>query len=259
MANKSSIEWTDATWNWATGCTKISPGCDNCYMYRLYPRLHRMKNKRYPASPNVVSVHEDLLTLPLKWRDPRMIFTCSMSDFFHEKIPDEIRDKAIDTIRKARQHTYQILTKRSWLMKRYSERIGGFPDNVWLGVSVENDRFKFRIDHLRQTKARVRFLSIEPLIGPIGKLNLDGIHWVIVGGESGPNHRPLNLKWAREIRDQCSVSQVSFFFKQVGGSTPKSGGRLLDGLEWNEYPALEARSFTEARIDETSNLVLADV
>ncbi len=124
-------------------------------MYRLYPRLHRMKNKRYPASPNTVTVHQDLLTLPLKWHDPRMIFTCSMSDFFHEKIPHEVRDRALDTIRKTPQHTYQILTKRSWLMKRYGERIGDFPNNVWLGVSVEDSRFKFRIDHLRQTHAKL--------------------------------------------------------------------------------------------------------
>jgi len=236
MADKSSIEWTDATWNWATGCTKISPGCENCYMYRLYPRLHRMKNRRYPASPNVVTVHEDLLSLPLKWHNPRMIFTCSMSDFFHEKIPDQIRDIALDTIKKTPQHTYQILTKRSWLMKSYCERIGGFPNNVWLGVSVEDERFKFRIDHLRQTDAKVRFLSIEPLIGPVGNVNLHGIHWVIVGGESGPSHRPLNIQWAREVRGQCLRAGVSFFFKQVGGLTPKSGGRMLDGREWNQYP-----------------------
>jgi protein gp37 len=159
-----------------------------------------------------------------------------MSDFFHEKIPDEIRDKAVETIRKTPQHTYQILTKRSWIMKRYGERIGGFPDNVWLGVSVEDSRFRFRIDHLRQTMARVRFLSIEPLIGPVGTLNLHGIHWVIVGGESGPSHRPLNIQWGREVRDQCLGAGVSFFFKQVGGRTPKSGGRKLDGREWNQYP-----------------------
>jgi protein gp37 len=159
-----------------------------------------------------------------------------MSDFFHERIPDEIRDRAVETIRKTPQHTYQILTKRSWIMKGYSERIGGFPGNVWLGVSVEDSRFKFRIDHLRQTDARVRFLSIEPLVGPVGNLNLHGIHWVIVGGESGPSHRPLNIQWAREVRDQCLRAGVCFFFKQVGGLTPKSGGRMLDGREWNQYP-----------------------
>ena len=253
MADKSSIEWTDATWNWATGCTKISPGCENCYMYRLYPRLRRMKNIRYPASPNIVTVHEDLLSLPLKWHSSRMIFTCSMSDFFHEKIPDQIRDKAVETIRKTPQHTYQILTKRSWIMKRYGERIGGFPDNVWLGVSIEDSRFKFRVDHLRQTMARVKFLSIEPLIGAIGNLGLDGIHWVIVGGESGPNHRPLNIQWAREVRDQCLVADVSFFFKQVGGLTPKSGGRKLDGREWNQYPRAISMLASSARVEENES------
>ncbi len=144
-------------------------------------------------------------------------------------------------------------------MKRYSERVGGFPNNVWLGVSVEDCRFKFRIDHLRQTNAKVRFLSVEPLIGPIGTLNLEGIHWVIAGGESGPNHRALNIEWARDVRDQCLRSGVSFFFKQIGGLTPRSGGRLLDGLEWNEYPRrLSASSFSEAEPDKASNLSLAN-
>ena len=162
-----------------------------------------MENRRYTQQPDVVVVHDDLFELPLRWREPRMIFTCSMSDFFHEKISDEQRDRALSTIKKTPHHTYQILTKRSWLMKRYGERIGQFPNNVWLGVSVEDKRFKFRMDHLRQTNARVRFVSVEPLIGPVGMLNLTGIDWIIVGGESGPNFRPLNLEWAREVRDQC--------------------------------------------------------
>jgi protein gp37 len=159
-----------------------------------------------------------------------------MSDFFHERIKDEQRDKALSTIRKTPQHTYQILTKRSWLMKRYGERIGEFPPNVWLGVSVEDERFKFRIDHLRQTNAALRFVSIEPLIGSVGKLNLCGIHWIIVGGESGPKHREMKVEWVRDIREQCSNGGVAFFFKQWGGRKPKSGGRSLDGREWNEFP-----------------------
>lgn len=236
MGDKTSIEWTNATWNWATGCTKISPGCDNCYMYRLYPRLKAMRNARYKALPNVITVHEDLLELPLRWKESRMIFTCSMSDFFHERISDEQRDRAIYTVRKTPQHAYQILTKRSYIMKRYGDRISGFPDNVWLGVSVEDARFKFRMEHLRQADAGTKFLSIEPLIGDVGKLDLEGIDWVIAGGESGPNHRPLNLDWARGIRDQCVDQGVAFFFKQVGGPRPKSGGRFLDGQEWNQYP-----------------------
>jgi protein gp37 len=195
-----------------------------------------MGNRRYPASPKTVIVHEDLLTLPLKWQKPRTIFTCSMSDFFHEQISDEHRDRALSTVRETPQHVYQILTKRSYVMKRYGDRIGGFPHNIWLGVSVEDARFRFRMEHLRQAAAGTKFLSIEPLIGAVGKLDLEGIDWVIVGGESGPNHRPLNLDWAREIRDQCMNEGVAFFFKQVGGPTPKSGGRLLDGQEWNQYP-----------------------
>ena len=239
MGDKTSIEWTNATWNWATGCTKISPGCDNCYMYRLYPRLKAMGNARYKGLPGSVTVHEDLYEVPLRWREPRMIFTCSMSDFFHEKISDEQRDVAISTIKRTPQHSYQILTKRSYIMKRYGDRIGGFPRNIWLGVSVEDARFKFRMEHLRQADAATKFLSIEPLIGTIGKVDLEGINWVIAGGESGPNHRPLNLEWAREIRDQCVNQGVAFFFKQVGGARPKSGGRLLDGQEWNQYPEVE--------------------
>ena len=191
MADKTCIEWTNATWNWATGCTKISPGCDNCYMYRLYPRLKAMRNVRYKALPNVVTVHEDLLDVPLKWGEPRMIFTCSMSDFFHEKISDEIRDRALSTIRRTPRHAYQILTKRSYVMRQYSDRIGRFPANIWLGVSVEDARFKFRMEHLREADAGTKFLSIEPLIGAVGKLDLEGIDWVIAGGESGPNHRPF--------------------------------------------------------------------
>lgn len=236
MGDKTSIEWTDATWNWATGCTKISPGCDNCYMFRLYPRLKAMGNARYKAAPSVVSVHEDLFDVPLGWKEPRMIFTCSMSDFFHEEISDESRDRALLTIKRTPQHAYQILTKRSYIMKRYGDRIGEFPRNLWLGVSVEDARFKFRMEHLREAEAGTKFLSIEPLIGAVGKLDLDGIDWVIVGGESGPNHRPLNLDWAREVRDQCLNEGVAFFFKQVGGARPRSGGRLLDGKEWNQYP-----------------------
>jgi len=239
MGDNSPIEWTDATWNWATGCTKISPGCANCYMYRLYPRLKMMGNPRYRASPNIVTIHEDLLDLPLKWSESRMIFTCSMSDFFHERISDHHRDLAIETIKKTPRHIYQVLTKRSWIMKNYGERIGSFPDNVWLGVSVEDSRFKFRLDHLRRTNVKTRFVSVEPLIGPVGTLDLEGIHWVIAGGESGSSHRPCSIEWIREVRDQCENAGVSFFFKQWGGIKPKSGGRTLDGKEWNEFPRVQ--------------------
>jgi protein gp37 len=159
-----------------------------------------------------------------------------MSDFFHEKINDHYRDLALETIKRTPQHIYQILTKRSWIMKNYGDRIGRYPDNVWLGVSVEDSRFKFRLEHLRRSNVKTRFVSVEPLIGPVGKLNLEGIHWVIVGGESGPNHRPCVIEWIREVRDQCEDAGVAFFFKQWGGMKPKSGGRRLDGREWNEFP-----------------------
>jgi protein gp37 len=162
-----------------------------------------------------------------------------MSDFFHEKIPDQYRDLALETIRKTPQHIYQILTKRSWIMKNYVERIGSFPDNIWLGVSVEDSRYKFRLEHLRCSKVKTRFVSIEPFIGPIGRLDLEGIHWVIVGGESGPGHRPCSIDWIREVRNQCKAAGVAFFFKQWGGLKPKSGGRRLDGKEWNEFPRMQ--------------------
>lgn len=165
-----------------------------------------------------------------------MIFTNSMSDFFHEDLPFEVLDRVLKVIEATPQHVYQVLTKRSSRMVEYSKRIEGFPENMWLGVTVESGSNRFRIDHLRETKASTRFVSIEPLIGRVGHLDLSNIDWVIVGGESGPDHRPLNYDWAREVRDQCLNAGVAFFFKQVGGLKPKSGGRLLDGREWNQYP-----------------------
>jgi protein gp37 len=165
-----------------------------------------------------------------------MIFTNSMSDFFHEKIPFQFLDRVMDVIKSTPQHTYQVLTKRSWRMMKYGEQIGHFPDNIWLGVTVESSPYKFRIKHLQTIRCRVRFLSIEPLIAPVGRLNLDGIHWVIAGGESGTNHRPCEVEWLREVRDQCVSNEVPFFFKQWGGLKPKSGGRRLDRREWNQFP-----------------------
>jgi protein gp37 len=190
----------------------------------------------YQWEPGEIHLHEDLLQKPTQWKQPKMIFTNSMSDFFHEKISFEFLDKVLEVIRLTPQHTYQVLTKRSWRMMRYSERIGGLPSNVWAGVSVESAPYKFRIGHLKKTLASVRFLSVEPLIGRVGEIDLGSIDWVIVGGESGPNYRSLNLEWAREVREQCVRAGVAFFFKQVGGVRPKSGGRLLDGREWNQYP-----------------------
>jgi len=205
-------------------------------MFRLYPRLKSMGLPAYQWSPDVIHIHRETLERPLGWRRPRMIFTNSMSDFFHERIPFEFLDKVLEVIRETPQHTYQILTKRSWRMMKYAETIERFPDNVWCGVSVESATYKFRIDHLRKVKARVRFVSVEPLIAPLGSIDLSEIHWVIVGGESGPNRRSFRKDWACDIRDQCLRANMPFFFKQIGGLRPSSGGRLLDGREWNQFP-----------------------
>lgn len=265
MADRSSIQWTTATWNWATGCTKISEGCKYCYMFREYPRLRRLGLPTYQWKPDELHLHSEMLEKPLHWKQPKIIFTNSMSDFFHEKIPFDYLDKVLEIIRQTPQHAYQILTKRSWRMMKYSQRIGRFPDNVWCGVSVESDAYKFRIDHLRNVEARIRFLSLEPLIAPVRRLDLSEIHWVIVGGESGPLHRPINLDWVRTVRDQCLSEGVAFFFKQVGGPKPKSGGRLLDGREWNGYPgslsllpALHAKNVSGGRSCEQVALIKSE-
>ena len=239
MADNSAIEWTTATWNWATGCTKISEGCANCYMFRDYPRLKRFGLPTYQWHPNELHIHESVLEKPFEWKAPRMIFTNSMSDFFHEEISFSFLDRVIEVIKSTPQHTYQVLTKRSWRMMKYGERIGRFPDNVWLGVTIESAPYKFRVEHLKRTACRVRFLSVEPLIAPVGRLDLDDIHWVIAGGESGRNHRPCEAEWLREIRDQCVLNNVPFFFKQWGGLKPKSGGRRLDRREWNQFPKIQ--------------------
>lgn len=239
-ADRSTIEWTDSTWNPTTGCSRISPGCENCYAEVFARRLQRMGVPRY-SNGFEPTLHDDALSLPLKWKKPRKIFVNSMSDLFHERIPSDFIDRVFDTIRAAPQHIYQILTKRPYLMKRYSERVGGFPEQVWAGVSIENSHYKFRIDHLRGVGAFVKFVSIEPLLGPIGELDLDDIDWVIVGGESGTNFRPVDPNWIREVRDQCVMKRIPFFFKQWGGITSKAGGRTLDGKQWSQLPRARNR------------------
>jgi len=235
MAEHSAIEWTDATWNPVTGCTKVSPGCKNCYAERLALRLQAMGNRRYRNGFRV-TLQPDQLSLPLRWHQPRMVFVNSMSDLFHEAIPDKYIKSVFDVMVAADRHVFQILTKRA-------ERLGGlaprlpWPRNVWQGVSIESAEYTTRIAHLLQVPAAVRFLSVEPLLGPIDQLPLQGIAWVIVGGESGPRHRPIRLEWVRSIRDQCLASDVPFFFKQWGGQTPKSGGRRLDGQIWDQLPS----------------------
>jgi protein gp37 len=238
MADGSSIEWTDATWNPVTGCTKISAGCDNCYAERFSERFRGTQSHPFENGFDL-TLRPERLEQPLRWRHPRMIFVNSMSDLFHKDIPKEFIGRVFDTMEAANWHTFQILTKRSSLMRnflrsRYGTASG--PAHMWFGVSVEDGTKLSRVRHLQETPAGIRFLSIEPLIGPVGTLNLAGIDWVIVGGESGPRARPMEREWVRSICDQCKAAGVAFFFKQWGGLRPKTGGRKLDGREWNQFP-----------------------
>ena len=235
MGDKSPIEWTDASWNPTTGCTKVSPGCKNCYAERLSHRLKAMGNPKY-ANGFDFTLQPAALELPLRWKEPRKIFVNSMSDLFHEWMPDEYLSRCFDVMEEANWHVYQILTKRPERMARFAKQYGKIPDHVWMGTSVELAMYKSRIDLLREVDSRIRFISFEPLLGPIGKVNLNGIAWAITGGESGPRHRPIQANWVRDLRNQCVSQGVAFFFKQWGGITPKSGGREIDGRFWNEYP-----------------------
>jgi protein gp37 len=238
MSNKSLIAWTDATWNPTTGCTKISDGCVNCYAERLSLRLYKMGVEKY-KNKFKLTLHEDALNIPLKWRNPKKIFVNSMSDLFHKDVPFNFIDRIFNVMKQANWHQFQILTKRPERMLEFTKKYYKKPvSNVLLGTTVENSKYKKRIDILRKVPAKTRFLSIEPLLGPMGKLNLKGINWVIVGGESGKNHRPMKPEWIREIRNQCIEKNTPFFFKQWGGSTFKSGGRILDGKYWNQYPEI---------------------
>jgi protein gp37 len=243
MSDKSAIEWTDATWNPVTGCTKISPGCDNCYAERFSERFRGVEG--HPFEPGFdLTLRPGRLRQPLEWTKPRMIFVNSMSDLFHKDVPDAYIGQVFDTMERARWHIFQVLTKRSSLMRSFlNERYNGScaPRHIWCGVSVENRQALSRIKHLQAARAATRFLSIEPLIGPMGPLDLSGISWVIVGGESGPGARPMETTWVLDIRDQCIEAGVSFFFKQWGGRSPKSGGRMLEGREWNQFPMEAAR------------------
>lgn len=234
MADQSSIEWTNATWNPLTGCTKISPGCKHCYAERLAKRLQAMGNPNY-RNGFKLTLHEHALNIPLTWKQPRLIFVNSMSDLFHQDVPEEFVLRVFDVMRRANWHTFQVLTKRSDRLHELSPHIQWSP-NVWMGVSVENADYAFRIDHLRQTAAHVRFLSLEPLLGPLDHLNLEGIHWAIVGGESGPGARLMRKEWVINIRNQCVAAAVPFFFKQWGGVNKKRAGRTLEGRTWDERP-----------------------
>lgn len=234
MSDGSAIEWTDATWNPVRGCTKISPGCKHCYAETFAERFRGVPGHPFEQGFDLRLV-ESALELPLRWRTPRRIFVNSMSDLFHEAVPEAFIHRVFDVMKRASQHQFQVLTKRSRRMASISASLR-LPENVWMGVSVENERYLSRIVDLRSVAASVRFLSIEPLLGPIEELPLAGIRWVIVGGESGPRARPMDPEWVRSLRDQCRRARVAFFFKQWGGVQKRRTGRLLDGRTWNELP-----------------------
>ena len=234
MSEQTSIEWTNSTWNPVTGCHKISPGCKNCYAARLAPRLKAMGNPRY-ANGFEVTLHRDLVGLPAKWAKPKKIFVNSMSDLFHTEVPLDFIQSVFSTIVAADHHTFQVLTKRPEQALKMAAELP-WPANLWMGVSVENADYLHRVDTLRQIPARTRFLSLEPLIGAITNLDLTGIDWVIVGGESGPGARKIEEDWVRSIRDQCGAAGVRFFFKQWGGTNKKRSGRMLDNRTWDDFP-----------------------
>ncbi|MEV8440451.1 phage Gp37/Gp68 family protein [Actinosynnema sp. NPDC051121] len=245
MSDSSSIEWTESTWNPTTGCDQVSSGCDNCYALTLAKRLKAMGAAKYQTDGNPktsgpgfgVAVHYDALDLPYRWHRPRLVFVNSMSDLFHAKVPIAFVRKVFDVIRETPQHTYQVLTKRSARLRRLAASLD-WPSNLWMGVSVEDERQLLRIDDLRAVGAAVRFVSAEPLLGPLPDLDLTGIHWVITGGESGPGARPCDPEWVRQIRDTCAAANVPFFHKQWGGRHPKAGGRELDGRIHSGMPPL---------------------
>ncbi|MGM0285783.1 phage protein [Enterococcus sp. AZ063] len=236
VMNNTKIEWTDSTWNPVTGCSKVSPGCDHCYAERMARRLTAMKNPRYSNGFNV-TMHEDLILQPLKKKKPHMIFVCSMSDLFHKDVSDEFIMTVFQTMNRANWHTFQVLTKRPERLKKLSPKLN-FSNNIWIGTTVENDKYLKRIDLIRNIPAKIKFLSCEPLLGSLKNMNLENIQWVVVGGESGPGARPMEIEWVREIRDLCRINDSKFFFKQWGGWNKKKNGRELDGQIYEEMPEL---------------------
>lgn len=243
MATRSAIEWTEVTWNPTTGCDRTSPGCDHCYALRLARRLKAMGSEKYwrdgdprTSGPGFgLTLHEDLVDLPLRWKRPRTVFVNSMSDLLHPDVPDDFIRRVFATIAATPQHTYQILTKRSKRLLALDQSLD-WPANAWIGVSIESDRYAFRADHLRSCGAAVRFVSAEPLLGPLASLDVSGLDWLIAGGESGPQARRVDPRWVRDLRDRCADANVPFFFKQWGGRTAKAGGRLLDGIIHDAMP-----------------------
>ena len=236
MADNSAIEWTESTWNPVTGCTRVSSGCQNCYAERMARRLQAMGCPNY-ARGFGLTIHEHVLSLPLTWRRPRTIFVNSMSDLFHNEVPTDFIFRVFDVMKEAPHHTFQVLTKRSERLRDLSPMLP-WAHNVWAGVTVENADCVYRIQHLVETRARVKFISFEPLLSPIPAIDLAGVDWAIVGGESGPRARPMDAAWVEDIRDQCLKTGIPFFFKQWGGLNKKKAGRLLDGRTWDGMPAL---------------------
>jgi len=240
MAQNSNIEWTESTWNPTTGCNKISPGCKHCYAERMSFRLKAMGQRNYRNGFDL-TLQEHMLNKPFLWKKPRVVFVNSMSDLFHHDVPLDFIEKVFDVMGKANWHCFQILTKRADRLLELDKFLTWYP-NIWMGVSVENEDYKLRIDLLRKTSAQIKFLSLEPLLGPMSNLNLFDIHWVIVGGESGPGAREVDPEWITYIRDQCIDNDVPFFFKQWGGTNKKKTGRLLEGRTWDEMPIVQQMS-----------------
>jgi protein gp37 len=248
VANKSSIEWTEATWNPVTGCDRITLGCDNCYALTLSKRLKAMGNPKYQndgdprtSGPGfAVTEHPRALGLPYSWSSPKVVFVNSMSDLFHARVTTGFIHKVFQVMADTPRHTYQVLTKRPLRLARLANSLA-WPENVWIGVSVETNEQAWRVDALRQVPAAVRFVSAEPLLGSLNEMEIDGIDWLIAGGESGPRFRPVDIEWIRDLRDRCADRDVAFFFKQYGGQTPKAGGRDLEGRTWDEMPVGRSR------------------
>jgi protein gp37 len=234
MATKSAIEWTENTWNPVTGCTKISPGCKFCYAERMAFRLQAMGVENY-RNGFEVTLHEHMLQIPLKWKKPAVVFVNSMSDLFHDKIPDQFILKVFEVMNQAHWHQFQVLTKRPERVLKMNSLLPWSP-NIWMGTSVESEKYAFRIDFLRKVNAHIKFLSLEPLLGPLDSLDLEGVDWAIVGGESGHRARPMKEEWVISIRDQCQEAGIPFFFKQWGGTNKKKTGRLLEGRTWDDTP-----------------------
>ena len=234
MASSSTIEWTESTWNPVTGCTKVSPGCKHCYAERMAERLKAMGQANY-ANGFEVTLQPHMLDLPLRWKRPQTIFVNSMSDLFHEDVPLDYVKKVFDVMSQASWHRFQVLTKRADRLARLDARLE-WPRNTWMGVSVESESHQWRVDRLRGISATVKFLSLEPLLGPLPCLNLEQIDWVIVGGESGPKARPMDRSWVLDLKDQCQEAGVPFFFKQWGGPNKKRTGRMLQGRTWDQMP-----------------------